>query len=129
MVIGQIVVEDFQKMGLEDGLLGITLDPHFTENGWLYLYYSPPETHLDSNGQKAGENILSRFTLHGDKLDVGSEKVMLRVGTQRETCCHAGGSLTFDASGNIYVSTGDNTLPFTSDGYSPQDERPGRGPY
>src|SRR5579863_7414285 len=128
-IIGQIVVEDYQKTGLEDGLLGITLDPHFTENGWIYLFYSPPETHLDGNGQKAGENILSRFTLRGGKLELSSEKVMLRVGTQRETCCHAGGSLTFDAKGNIYVSTGDNTLPFTSDGYSPQDERPGHGPY
>ncbi len=62
VVIGRIVVEDYQKMGLEDGLLGITLDPHFTENGWIYLYYSPPETRMDGNGQKAARPY--SFALH-----------------------------------------------------------------
>ena len=129
VVIGTLQVEDYQKLNLEDGLLGITLDPGFTKNGWLYLYYSPPETHEAKNGQKAGENILSRFTLKDDKLDMTSEKVMLRVGTQRQECCHAGGSLAFDAKGNLFLSTGDNTNPFGSDGFSPTDERPGRSPW
>jgi cytochrome c len=128
-VIGKLEVEDYGKTGMEDGLLGVTLDPKFTENGWIYLYYSPPETHKDKNGQKAGENILSRYTLAGDKLDLASEKVMLRVATQREQCCHSGGSLAFDAKGNLYLSTGDNTNPFGSDGYAPIDERPGRSPW
>lgn len=129
VVIGKLQVEDYTKTGLEDGLLGITLDPNFVKNGWLYLYYSPPETHPDQAGQKAGENILSRFTLKGDKLDMSSEKVMLRVATQREQCCHAGGSLAFDGKGDLYLSTGDNTNPFGSDGFSPSDERPGRSPW
>ncbi len=115
--------------GLEDGLLGITLDPHFSENGWLYLYYALPETGVDKNGQKAGTNRLSRFTLVGDSMDMSSEKPMLDVATQREQCCHAGGSLTFDSKGNLYLSTGDNTNPFDSDGYSPSDERKGRSPW
>jgi cytochrome c len=129
LVIGKLEVEDYGKSGMEDGLLGVTLDPKFTENGWIYLYYSPPETRKDKNGEKAGENILSRFTLAGDKLDLASEKVMLRVATQREQCCHSGGSLAFDAKGNLYLSTGDNTNPFASDGYAPIDERPGRSPW
>jgi cytochrome c len=129
VVIGKLEVEDFAKLNLEDGLLGITLDPNFIKNGWLYLYYSTPETHLDQAGQKAGENILSRFTLKGDKLDLSSEKVMLRVATQREQCCHAGGSVAFDGKGNLYLSTGDNTNPFGSDGFSPGDERSGRSPW
>ena len=29
--------------GLEDGLLGITLDPHFEDNGWIYLFHSHPD--------------------------------------------------------------------------------------
>ena len=107
--------------GLEDGLLGVTLDPRFEENGWLYLFYSP-----------AGDepvNVLSRFTLVGDELDVASEVRMLDVVTQRDECCHSGGSLTFDTRGDLYLSTGDNTSPFASDGYTPIDEREGRGPF
>ena len=129
VVVGKLKVEDYDGMHLEDGLLGVTLDPHFAQNGFVYFYYSPPETTKDAQGGKAGENRLSRFTLQGETLDLASEKVMLRVGTQREQCCHAGGSLTFDAHGNIYVSTGDNTNPFDSDGYAPIDQRPGRSPW
>lgn len=128
VVIGRIKVEDYNQTKMEDGLLGLTLDPNFIKNGWIYLFYSPPKTITDTNGQKAGENILSRFTLVGEKLDMTSEKVMLRVATQRERCCHMGGSLAFDASGNLYLSTGDNTFPHASEGYSPIDERPLHGP-
>jgi cytochrome c len=115
--------------GLEDGLLGITLDPNFLKNHWIYLYYARPETSTDANGKKAGENRVARFTLNGDSLDMSSEKILVRVATQREECCHSGGSLNFDSKGNLYLSAGDNTNPFASDGYDPIDERPGRSPW
>jgi len=115
--------------GLEDGLLGITLDPDFLKNGWIYLYHSLPETGADADGKKAGTNRLSRFAFRNEALDLASEKQLLDVATQREQCCHAGGSLSFDAKGNLYLSTGDNTNPFESDGYAPIDERPGRSPW
>jgi len=104
----------------EDGLLGVAADPHFATNGWLYMYYSPagPES----------KNVLARFTMNGDSLDLGSKKILLEVGTQRLACCHTGGSIAFDRQGNLYVSTGDNSNPFAS-GYAPIDERPGRMPW
>jgi len=37
--------------------------------------------------------------------------------------------LTFDSAGNLYMSIGDNTNPFDSDGFSPHDERSGRYPW
>ncbi|SDW73934.1 PKD domain-containing protein [Amycolatopsis xylanica] len=104
--------------GNEDGLLGITLDPGFATNRWVYLYYSPAGT--------TTRNVLSRFTVTGDTLDLSSERILLSVTTQRNTCCHAGGSMTFDRDGNLYLATGDNTNPFESNGYSPLDERPGQ---
>ncbi|AKH82094.1 hypothetical protein AA958_07460 [Streptomyces sp. CNQ-509] len=104
--------------GQEFGLLGIALDPDYTTNGHLYLYYSP-------QGDKAVDRV-SRFTLKGGTLDMSSEKVVLTVDTQRDQCCHAGGALEFDHKGNLYIATGDNTNPFASSGYAPIDERPGR---
>ncbi len=107
--------------GNEDGLLGIALDPGFATNRWLYVYYSPAGA--------TAVNRLSRFTVNGDTLGLAGERILLNVATQRNTCCHAGGSLTFDAAGNLYLATGDNTNPFESDGYAPIDERPGRQDY
>ncbi|MFM8488899.1 MAG: PQQ-dependent sugar dehydrogenase, partial [Bacteroidota bacterium] len=102
----------------EDGLLGMALDPGYEQNHWIYLYYSPI-------GDESVNN-LSRFVFRGDTLDRASEKLILQVAVQREECCHAGGCVEFDAEGNLYLSTGDNTNPFASDGYSPSDERSGR---
>lgn len=114
---------------LEDGLLGIALDPKFARNSWIYLFYSVPETPVDTDGHKTGVNRVSRFTLRDGTLDLASEKVLLSIPTQRDQCCHSAGSLAFDAAGNLYAATGDNTHPGESDGYSPIDERPGREPW
>jgi cytochrome c len=102
----------------ENGLLGIALDPGFAENGWVYLYYSPPA----ESGQR-----LSRFALDGDALDLGSERVLLRVPELRVSgleCCHHAGAIRFDGAGNLLVSTGDNTWPFDY-AFATTDERPG----
>lgn len=100
----------------EDGLMGIALDPEFEQNDWLYLYYSPV-------GDEPVQ-YLSRFSYTPDGL--ANEKVMLKVPVQREECCHTGGSIEFGPGGLLYLSTGDNSNPFDSKGFSPSDERPGR---
>lgn len=107
--------------GNEDGLIGIRLDPNFADNGWVYLYYA--------RNDGIARNLLSRFTVTGDTIDLASEKIVLQVDTQRNTCCHAGGTMTFDSEGNLYLATGDNTNPFESSAYTPIDERPGRQDY
>ncbi|MDF9808077.1 glucose/arabinose dehydrogenase [Streptomyces sp. HB372] len=103
-----------------DGLLGLTLDPGFAENNWLYLLYSDKvEKRLN----------LSRFTADGNTVDPASEKRLLTVPTLRgegRANSHMAGSLTFDKDGNLYAATGDNTDPFASDGFTPIDEGEGR---
>ncbi|MFC7617724.1 ThuA domain-containing protein [Actinokineospora soli] len=121
----------------EDGLQGVAVDPGFATNRWLYLYYAPP---LDTPAGDApadgtdftrfrGHNQLSRFKLtEQGVLDTASEQRILQVPADRGICCHAGGEIDFDAAGNLYLSTGDDTNPFASDGYTPIDERPTRNP-
>lgn len=105
----------------EHGLMGIALDPEFSSNNHVYIYYTPAE----------GEgNLLSRFTYSDEggspSLDPASEEVLLEVPSARDTCCHQAGDLEFGPDGKLYLSTGDNTNPFESDGYAPIDERQGR---
>ncbi|MFI6989544.1 carbohydrate-binding protein [Nonomuraea wenchangensis] len=123
----------------EEGLQGVAVDPGFASNRYLWLYYSPrlstPNGDAPSTGTQAqfdqwkGELHLSRFTLKSDDtLDLASEKVVLRVQNDRGQCCHVGGDIDFDAAGNLYLTTGDDTNPFESSGYSPLDERTDRNP-
>jgi glucose/arabinose dehydrogenase len=106
--------------GQEDGLLGLALDPDFEQNGWIYLFHSPPGEEL---------NRVSRFTYENENIDTGTEVQIIDIHTQRETCCHAAGHLEFGPEGNLYVATGDDTNPFQSGGSTPIDEREGREPF
>ena len=53
---------------------------------------------------------------------------MLEVPADRGICCHVGGDIDFDAAGNLYLTTGDDSNPFDSAGYAPIDERTDRNP-
>ena len=114
-------------LGNEDGLLGIVLDPDFASNGWAYVYWSPATV----TPQDGPHNRISRYTYNfaTEAFDPASEQQVLKVTTQRNTCCHAGGDMLFDNDGNLVLATGDNTNPFESDGYAPIDERAGRQDY
>ncbi|WP_242920215.1 ThuA domain-containing protein [Pontibacter liquoris] len=107
----------------EEGILGLAADPNFKKNNYIYMFYSPADTSV---------NRLSRFVFKNGKLDNASEKVMLQFYSQRQICCHTGGSITFGPGNMLYLSTGDNSTPFdeknqayVSHGYAPLDDRPG----
>ncbi|MGX1115079.1 glucose/arabinose dehydrogenase [Streptomyces ambofaciens] len=123
----------------EEGLQGVAVDPGFSSNRYVYLYYAPqlgtPGSDAPAEGSAAdfapydGVNRLSRFVLKTDgTLDLASEKKILDVPASRGICCHTGGDIDFDAAGNLYLSTGDDTNPFASDNFTPIDERPNRNP-
>ncbi|RIV24098.1 PKD domain-containing protein [Fibrisoma montanum] len=101
------------------GVQGVTVDPQFATNHFLYLYYSPMTDKNPVNYH------LSRFVVNDDNtIDLGSEKVLLKIPHEFEASAHHGGSFAWDKEGNLYLSTGDNTNPFPSNGYAPIDERP-----
>ncbi|WP_210463903.1 ThuA domain-containing protein [Rufibacter roseolus] len=111
----------------EEGLMGLAKDPDFAKNNFIYLYYSPADTSV---------NRLSRFVFRNGKLDMASEKIVLELYSQRQICCHTGGSIAFGPDKLLYLSTGDNSTPFdekgqayTNQGYAPLDDREGHLQY
>ena len=111
----------------EEGLLGLKVDPNFAKNNYVYIFYSPIDTSV---------NRLSRFKFENDKIDLKSEKIVLQFYSQREICCHTGGSIAFGGDGLLYLSTGDNSTPFdepnqpyVNRGFAPLDDRPGHEQY
>ncbi|WP_163377549.1 ThuA domain-containing protein [Cyclobacterium sp. SYSU L10401] len=114
---------DAPRVNAEEGLMGIKADPDFENNHWVYVFYSP-------TGKSV--NRLSRFKFQEDEWKMDTEQVILEFYSQRDICCHTGGSIAFDSEGLLYVSAGDNSTPFnqpnqphTLRGYAPLDDRPG----
>ncbi|WP_396634150.1 ThuA domain-containing protein [Maribacter sp. R86514] len=112
----------------EEGLMGLQKDPDYANNHWIYLYYSP-------TGDK-WINRLSRFKFENGKFDEASEQVIMDVDSQREICCHTGGSIAFGPDGFLYLSTGDNSTPFNekgvkyvNNGFAPLNDIPGHEQY
>ncbi len=115
------------KANTEEGVLGLTADPDFASNNYVYIYYAPVDKAVDR---------LSRFEFKNDAIDTKTEKIILEVKTDRDICCHTAGSLTFGNDDQLFLSTGDNSTPFDENGqkypshaFGPMDDRPGHFPY
>ncbi|MDJ1502369.1 ThuA domain-containing protein [Xanthocytophaga agilis] len=105
----------------EYGLMGLNIDPNFNQNQWVYMYYS-----YDVAPDTANRLVRFKFDPVKDTILLSTEQVIMKVPVKRTDCCHTGGSIAFDKQGNLYLSTGDDTNPFTQKGYAPLDERQGR---
>jgi glucose/arabinose dehydrogenase len=84
----------------ERGLLGLTADPAFLGNGWLYVYY----TAAVGGGCV---NRVSRFTFGAGRIDPATETILLdNIASTGGN--HNGGDLDIDGEGNLLVSIGDS---------------------
>ena len=88
-------VTNISKMNVtaigESGLLGVAVDPEFSQNKYIYLYYT------SSSG-----NRVSRFVLT-NKLQ--NETVLLD--NIPSAPIHNGGRIKFGPDGKLYITTGD----------------------
>jgi glucose/arabinose dehydrogenase len=89
------VVENIGKIDVtasgESGLLGIAVDPQFSQNKYIYVYYT------SNTG-----NRVSRFVLDGKILN---ETVLLDK--IPSNTIHNGGRIKFGPDGMLYITTGD----------------------
>jgi len=79
----------------ERGLIGITLDPNFSSNHYIYLHYTPKNT----------PPRVSRFVLYQNVADIGSETVLYEMDPLEVAGVHNGGALVFDSKGYNICST------------------------
>jgi glucose/arabinose dehydrogenase len=84
----------------ERGLLGVTFDPDFATNQFVYVYYTAttPAVH----------NRVSRFTANGDVAVPGSETILLELNNLSSATNHNGGALHFGPDGKLYIAVGEN---------------------
>lgn len=96
----------------EHGLQCFALDPKFASNGWMYIRFSP---------KAGGDDVVARFKMTGDVLDVSSQKTLLTI--PKETNAHLGAGMAFDSHGNLLISSGCDTSPQSNSGYGSIDTR------
>lgn len=101
---------------IEFGLLGFAVDPQFDKNKNIYATYNA--------AKPDGSTVerLSRFKWADGKLDLKTEEIFWEFKVD-QNCCHTGGDLQFGNNGELFVSSGDNSNPFTEEGYGPLDMR------
>ena len=90
----------------ERGLLGIAFDPNFSQNQFVYVYYTAttPAIH----------NRVSRFTANGDVAVANSEVPILDLENLSSATNHNGGAIHFGLDGKLYVAVGENANPSNS---------------
>jgi glucose/arabinose dehydrogenase len=87
----------------ERGLLGIAFDPAFSNNHYVYPYYTQR-----ASGSSAAHNRVIRVRARGDRALTGTEKLILRLNNLSSATNHNGGAIHFGEDGKLYVAVGDN---------------------
>src|SRR5690349_8994830 len=84
----------------ERGLIGVTVDPEFGQNGFVYVTYVSPTPWP--------HHVVSRFSSSGEEkiLLEGDNQTKMR-GTIKNG--HQGGALHFGRDGKLFISIGDQT--------------------
>jgi glucose/arabinose dehydrogenase len=97
----------------EMGLTGVTIDPDFARDGFLYLYHTEPpggDVVRCAEGSAAGRrNQVLRVIISGDRIDPAS-RVVLLDGMRTDNGNHDGSCLRIGPDGLLYVGVGDTGI-------------------
>ena len=88
--------------GGQGGLLGLCLDPNFTNNRMVYWVFS-------ENVPGGTLTAVAKGRLSKDEKTIEGAKVIFRAGPAADSKLHYGGRILFDSKGNLIVSTGERS--------------------
>jgi glucose/arabinose dehydrogenase len=97
----------------EHGLSAVAVDPNFSTNGYVYLFYTfnksggtcPTGDQWDPTNPNQPVNRISRFVMSGDTINPASETVLIdNIPTGN---FHSGSGLGFGKDSFLYISVGD----------------------
>ena len=104
---GEIISEPFAVISdyyasWEQGMLGITIDNHFEQNHFVYLFYTAVD--------KDTEEVFSRVVRFTDFNDRGTDEKVLLDRIPAVKGYHVGGALAFNPKDDkLYITVGDMT--------------------
>ena len=107
---GELLAKPFVELDVaktwERGLIGVTLDPKFPAQPFVYVVYTARDPHP--------HHRVSRFTANGDRAEPGSELVLFEGDDQSRLggnipAGHQGGAIHFAPDGSLFVSIGEQT--------------------
>jgi glucose/arabinose dehydrogenase len=102
----------------ERGMLGVAVDPNFSTNKYVYLYYTYNKFGVCPTGQPTNANNpvnrVSRFVMSGDTVDPATEKVLID-NIPSPAGNHNSGDLHFGKDGYLYVTVGDGGCDYKGD--------------
>ncbi len=92
----------------ERGLLGVAIDPNFSSNRYIYLYYTFKKSgSCPNNSSNSPVNRVSRFTLADTNTINPASEVVLVDNMPSPNGNHNAGDLHFGQDGYLYISVGD----------------------
>lgn len=86
----------------QGGLLGVTIDPSFTQNRTVYWVFS-------ENTPAGNLTSVAKGRLSGDEKQIENATVIYRATPAYNGTLHYGGRILFDKAGNLIVSTGERS--------------------
>ena len=87
---------------VEQGILGLAVDPHFEKNHYIYLYYT---------ANNSGNGIVNRLVRFTESNNTAKSNVTLIDDIPATTGFHSGGAIGFGPDDKIYLGVGDGTIP------------------
>jgi len=96
----------------ERGLMDITIDPNYAQNGYLYALYTYDFGKQAEDGVQLRSGRLTRYTVISDVAALDSAFNLLD-GYQSDLPYHAPGAVRFAKDGTLFVSFGDSSDPYT----------------
>lgn len=107
---GNLLPDPFVRIpGVDDrggrGVLGVTFDPDFATNHFVYVHYTQ-----NGSAEKPSHNRVVRFTANGDVATEpnGDGEPIFELDSLGTSTKHNGGHMHFGGDGKLYIAVGDN---------------------